>query len=65
MSKVSTTVEAAVVGNYTWTSGRTEDLNRPANNLYSLADPSRMFNGNALDTNFLRTNYPGLGSINK
>ena len=28
-------------------------------------DPSRMFNGNALATNFLRTNYPGMGSINK
>ena len=24
-----------------------------------------MFNGNALDTNFLRTNYPGMGAINK
>jgi hypothetical protein len=33
------------------------------NNLYLLGDPSRMFNGNAMDTNLLRTNYPGMGSI--
>ena len=58
----STTAEVAYVGAFTYAGGRTEDINRPVNNLYLLADPSRMFNGNALATNFLRTNYPGVGS---
>ncbi len=61
----STTAEVAYVGSWTYTGGRTDDINRPVNNVYLLADPSRMFNGNALDTNLLRTNYPGLGAINK
>ena len=61
----STTAEVAYVGSWTYTGGRTEDINRPVNNVYLLADPSRMFNGNGLDTNFLRTNYPGMGSINQ
>lgn len=61
----STTAEVAYVGAFTYAGGRTEDINRPVNNLYSLADPSRMFNGNALATDFLRTNYPGMGAINK
>jgi hypothetical protein len=61
----NTTAEVAYVGSWTYTGGRTEDINRPKNNVYLLADPSRMFNGNGLDTNFLRTAYPGLGSINK
>ena len=61
----STTAEVAYVGSWTYAGGRTEDINRPVNNLYLLADPSRMFNGNALDTNLLRTNYPGMGSINQ
>ena len=59
----NTTAEVAYVGSWTYTGGRTDDINRPVNNLYLLADPSRMFNGNALDTNFLRTDYPGMGSI--
>jgi hypothetical protein len=61
----NTTAEVAYVGSWTYTGGRTDDINRPVNNVYLLADPSRMFNGNALDTNFLRTNYPGFGSINQ
>jgi hypothetical protein len=61
----STTAEIAYVGAFTYAGGRTEDINRPVNNLYLLADPSRMFNGNALATNFLRTNYPGVGTINR
>jgi hypothetical protein len=61
----STTAEVAYVGSFTYAGGRTEDINRPVNNLYSLGDPNRMFNGNALNTNFLRTNYPGMGSINR
>jgi hypothetical protein len=60
-----TTAEAAYVGSWTYTGGRTDDINRPKNNLYLLADPSRMFNGNAIDTNILRTVYPGMGSIQK
>ena len=28
-------------------------------------NPNNLFNGNALDTNFLRTAYPGMGAINK
>ena len=42
-----------------------DDINRPKNNLYLLADPSRMFNGNAISTDLLRTVYPGMGSLNK
>ena len=61
----STTAEVAYVGSWTYTGGRTEDINRPVNNVYLLADPSRMFNGNGLDINLLRTNYPGMGSIMK
>jgi hypothetical protein len=61
----NTTAEVAYVGSWTFSGGRTTDINRPVNNLYLLSDPSRMFNGNALATNFLRTNYPGMGSINR
>lgn len=61
----STTAEIAYVGAFTYSGGRTEDINRPVNNLYLLSDPSRMFNGNGLATNFLRTNYPGMGVINQ
>ena len=57
----STTAEVAYVGSWTYTGGRTDDINRPVNNVYLLADPSRMFNGNALDTNLLRTELPGDG----
>jgi hypothetical protein len=60
-----TTAEVAYVGGWTYSGGRTTDINRPKNNLYLLADPSRMFNGNAIDTNILRTVYPGMGSINQ
>jgi hypothetical protein len=61
----NTTAEVAFVANYSWTAGRGEDINRPLNNLYLLGDPSRMFNGNALSTNFLRTVYPGMGSVTR
>jgi hypothetical protein len=61
----NTTAEVAYVGGFTFQGGRTEDMNRPDNNLYLLSDPSRMFNGNALATNFLRTKFPGMGSINR
>ena len=61
----NTTAEVAYVGQWTYSGGRTQDINRPVNNVYLLADPSRMFNGNGLDTNFLRTAYPGMGAINK
>jgi len=60
-----TTAEVAYVGGWTYTGGRVDDINRAPNNLYLLADPSRMFNGNAISTNLLRTVYPGLGSLNK
>ncbi len=59
----STTAEIAYVGSWTYTGGRTVDINRPVNNVYLLGDPSRMFNGNGMDINLLRTNYPGMGSI--
>jgi hypothetical protein len=61
----ATTAEVAYVGAWTYTGGRTQDINRPLNNVYLLADPSRMFNANALATNFLRTAYPGMSTINK
>jgi hypothetical protein len=60
-----TTAEVAYVGGWSYSGGRVDDINRPPNNLYLLADPSRMFNGNAISTNLLRTVYPGLGSLNK
>jgi hypothetical protein len=60
-----TTAEVAYVGSWTYTGGRTEDINRPVNNVYLLGDPSRMFNGNGLNIDLLRTNYPGMGSIMK
>jgi hypothetical protein len=60
-----TTAEIAYVGSWTYAGGRTEDINRPVNNVYLLADPSRMFNGNGLPTDLLRTNYPGMGAINQ
>jgi hypothetical protein len=60
-----TTAEVAYVGNFTYSPGRGQDVNRPLNNLYLLSDPSRMFNGNALDTNLLRTVYPGSGAVTK
>jgi hypothetical protein len=61
----NTTAEVAYVGAFTYGAGRTLDINRPVNNLYLLADPSRMFNGNGLVTNLLRTNFPGMGAINQ
>jgi hypothetical protein len=61
----NTTAEVAYVGAFTYQGGRELDMNRPENNLYLLSDPSRMFNGNALATNFLRTNYPGMGTIDR
>jgi hypothetical protein len=60
-----TTAEAAYVGSWSYNGGRSQDVNRPKNNLYLLADPSRMFNGNAITTNLLRTEYPGMGTIQK
>ena len=60
-----TTAEIAYVGGWNYTAGRGVDINRPKNNVFLLSDPSRMFNGNALDTNFLRTVYPGMGAITK
>ena len=60
-----TTVEVAYVGSWTYTAGRGVDINRPQNAINLLADPSRMFNGNALDTNFLRTVYPGSGAVTR
>jgi hypothetical protein len=59
----NTTAEVAWVNSMTWQGGRTDDINRPVNNLYLLSDPSRMFNGNALPTNLLRTIYPGAGAV--
>jgi len=59
----NTTAEVAYVASTRYGGGRTDDFNRAPNNLYLLADPSRMFNGNALSTNFLRTTYPGMGAI--
>lgn len=61
----NTTAEIAYVGSWSYISGRAIDINRPVNAVNSLADPSRMFNGEALDTDFLRTAYPGMGSIEK
>jgi hypothetical protein len=58
-----TTVEAAYVGNFTFNSSRTVDLNPIP--LYAFGDPRNQFNNTAISTNFLRTNYPGMGSINR
>jgi hypothetical protein len=58
-----TTVEAAYVGNFTRDSARTVDLN--AAPLYAYGSPSALFNNAPISANFLRTAYPGLGSINR
>jgi len=60
-----TTAEVAYVGSWNYTAGRGVDINRPKNNVFLLSDPSRMFNANGLSTNFLRTEYPGMGQITK
>ena len=61
----NTTAEVAYVGAFTNAAGRLLDINRPVNALYMFGNPNNLFNGNALETNFLRTAYPGMGSINK
>jgi len=61
----STTAEIAYVGAFTYTGGRGVDINRPVNNLYSLSNPNNLFNGNAVDTNLLRTVYPGMGQVTR
>jgi hypothetical protein len=48
-----------------YSGGRAQDINRPVNTAYLLADPNSLFNGNAKTTNVLRTVYPGMGSIQK
>ena len=57
----NTTAEVAYVGAFTNAAGRLLDINRPVNALYMFGNPNNLFNGNALDTNFLRTAYPGMG----
>jgi hypothetical protein len=59
----NTTAEVAYVGSWAYSGGRAQDINRPVNNLYALASPNALFNGNAVNTNLLRTVYPGMGSI--
>ena len=61
----NTTAEVAYVGAFTYAAGRLLDINRPANSLYLFGDPKNLFNGNALETNFMRTAFPGMGAINK
>jgi len=61
----NTTAEVAYVGSWTYGGGRTDDINRPVNNVYLLGTPGALFNNNQVDINTLRTNYPGIGAINK
>lgn len=58
-----TTVEVAYVGNFTTDSSRTYDLNPIP--LYAYGDVNNLFNNAAISTNFLRTTFPGMGSINR
>jgi hypothetical protein len=60
-----TTAEAAYVGIVGVHRRRSQDVNRPKNNLYLLADPSRMFNGNAIPTTCSAPSIPGMGTIQK
>ena len=48
----------AYVGAFTNAAGRLLDINRPVNALYMFGNPANLFNGNALDTNFLRRPIP-------
>jgi outer membrane receptor protein involved in Fe transport len=59
----NTAVEAAYVGNFSYVAGRTVDVNAPP--LFAFADPNNLFNNAALNSNFLRTNFPGMGAINQ
>jgi hypothetical protein len=61
----NTTAEVAYVGSWTYAGGRTEDINRPVNSVFMLANPNNLFNNNAKADNLLRTTYPGMGAINK
>jgi hypothetical protein len=58
-----TTVEAAYVGNFTFNGSRTVELNPIP--LYAFGNPANQFNNTAISANFLRTNYPGMGTISK
>jgi hypothetical protein len=59
----NTVVEAAHVGNFTRESSRTVDLNPIP--LYAYGNANNLFNQTGISANFLRTTYPGMGSINK
>jgi hypothetical protein len=59
----NTTAEVAYVGSWAYSGGRAQDINRPVNNLYLYGNPNNLFNGNAKATNLLRTEFPGLGSV--
>lgn len=61
----NTTAEVAYVGSWSYIGGRAQDINRPVNAVNMLGDPNNLFNGNPKDTDLLRTNYPGMGSIVK
>ncbi len=61
----NTTAEVAYVGSWSYAGGRTEDINRPVNAVFMLANPNNLFNNTAKATNLLRTTYPGMGAINK
>jgi outer membrane receptor protein involved in Fe transport len=57
----STVVEVAWVGNYTYHDARTIQLNPIP--LYAYANAKNLFNQAAINQNFLRTAFPGMGSI--
>jgi hypothetical protein len=59
----NTVVEAAYVGNFTFDSSRTVDLNPIP--LYAYGNPNNLFNQTSIAQNFLRSTYPGMGSINR
>jgi hypothetical protein len=58
----STVVEAAYVGNFTRGASRTQNLNPIP--LYAYGDEKNLFNNAAISQNFLRTVWPGVGTMN-
>jgi len=59
----NTVVEMAYVGNFTRDSSRTVDLNPIPLDAYG--NVNNLFNNTAIASSFLRTAYPGMGSVNR
>ena len=59
----NTVAEVAWSANYGYKFWRSKGINNPAP--YAFANPANLFNGEAINQNFLRRAYPGMGQINQ